>query len=140
MRRSIGIWHLPIALDRWSPCKVFTSLTSKESKYKSSIRNKAIASCGKRSEINQGLHGHKGSYNNKLTFTSNPNAYAFKKSAPFCNAPTSFVSREVCRTITSVYDTLLYPFERTITLISTHRLCTFILTCRPAISVRGTKI
>lgn len=30
-----------------------------------------------------------------LTFTSNPNAYALTKSAPFCSAPTSLVCFEV---------------------------------------------
>lgn len=69
----------PIARAKWSPCKVLTSLISKVSKKISSNLNKAIASS-----------------------TSKPKAKALRKSAPFCNDPSSSVEGEVYKKITSI--------------------------------------
>lgn len=43
--RGVGWINAPIARDRWSPCKVFTSLISNVSRYRSSRRRSAMASC-----------------------------------------------------------------------------------------------
>lgn len=59
------------------------------------------------------------------TLTSKPKAYAFTKSAPFCNAPASFVALEVYDHVRNV-ESRMSKRERT--RISTHRLCTFIRT------------
>ena len=70
----------PMARDKWSPASIFTSVTIKESMYKSSSLSKATASC-----------------------TSKPIMNASTKSCPFWIAPGSSVSSDVFNSTDRVF-------------------------------------